>query len=236
MWLWLKLFYFFPKGVCGDWAVNFDNQCALKGSSIILKCSYEYPFGHYVTSVSWSKALKESVKWELHPLETLPSPRDHFKYIGNKWGDCSLQVNRVQSTDEGAYFFSFETTFNRWRSKRYAYLYVRGNETNRIKKKKKKTHEVKWFWWRLIWFCLCIRAGCCCAAKHCDRRRNCQTDLLVRLSYTNSDRLVQRWTACFKSSLPGQKRRCWELLLCRPRTRDGQICLSDLECSLWVYQ
>ncbi|XP_069549189.1 B-cell receptor CD22-like [Brachyistius frenatus] len=91
-----------------------------------MKCMYDYPFGHVVTSVSWSKLQQHvSGNWQLVPLRNPSSAPDHFEYVGNKRGKCDLEVNNVQLTDEGAYFFSFVTTFNTWRSKTYAYLSVK---------------------------------------------------------------------------------------------------------------
>lgn len=107
--------------------MTLENQCALKGSSVVMKCKYDYPFGHIVTSVSWYKARLVSGMYKLFYLSSLPSP-PNFEYVGNYRGDCSLEINDVQHTDEGAYYFSFETTFNRWRSKTSAYLSVKGND------------------------------------------------------------------------------------------------------------
>ncbi|XP_049439853.1 B-cell receptor CD22-like isoform X1 [Epinephelus fuscoguttatus] len=109
----------------GNWKVTYTDQCTLKGTSVVIKCEYDYPFGHIVTSVAWSKALFFSGKWRQVYLTGLPSPPDHFKYVGNTWGDCSLRINDVQHNDEGRYFFHFATTLDRWRSKTSARLSVR---------------------------------------------------------------------------------------------------------------
>uniref|UniRef100_A0A3P9BG63 Ig-like domain-containing protein n=1 Tax=Maylandia zebra TaxID=106582 RepID=A0A3P9BG63_9CICH len=108
----------------GDWSVTSENQCALKGTSVLINCKYDYPVGHFVTSVSWFKNLYASGRWGLFPLDKLTSSLDHFKYLGNFRGDCSLKVNDVQHTDEGAYYFRFTTTFNRWMSIKPMYFTV----------------------------------------------------------------------------------------------------------------
>ncbi|XP_037641219.1 B-cell receptor CD22-like [Sebastes umbrosus] len=109
----------------GSWRVTLKDQCALRGTSVVIKCQYDYPLGHIVTSAGWSKALYVSGEWEKFLLSQLPSPPHHFKYVGNYWSDCNLLVNDVQHTDEGEYFFHFVTTLNRWRSQIPAHLSVR---------------------------------------------------------------------------------------------------------------
>uniref|UniRef100_A0A7N6BBC7 Ig-like domain-containing protein n=1 Tax=Anabas testudineus TaxID=64144 RepID=A0A7N6BBC7_ANATE len=58
------------------------------------------------------------------PFSRLSPPPD-FKYLGNYWSDCSLEIKDVQHTDEGAYYFSFKTTYDRWRSTTGLYLFVK---------------------------------------------------------------------------------------------------------------
>ncbi|XP_031134089.1 B-cell receptor CD22-like isoform X2 [Sander lucioperca] len=109
----------------GDWRVTFEDECALKGTSVVIKCEYDYPLGHIVTAVGWSKAQYVDGKWKQFLLSQIPSPPNHFKYVGNRWSDCTLKINDVQHSDEGAYFFNFVTTLNRWRSKTFVHLSVK---------------------------------------------------------------------------------------------------------------
>lgn len=120
-------FLFLPKGVWGgDWRVTYADQCALKGTSVVIKCEYDYPSSHIVTGVGWSRDMFVSGSWRRVYLSQLLSPPDHFKYVGNSWSDCSLQINDVQHGDEGDYYFNFVTTLNRWRSQTSARLSVKG--------------------------------------------------------------------------------------------------------------
>ncbi|KAM9723061.1 B-cell receptor CD22-like isoform 2-T2 [Menidia menidia] len=105
----------------GDWRVTIENQCALRGTSVVLKCEYDYPFGNIVTSLRWSKVQKVSGNWRELPL----SPGGHFAFIGDYRGDCRLKINNVQSADEGAYGFSFVATLGSRASTKPAYLSVR---------------------------------------------------------------------------------------------------------------
>ncbi|XP_019112341.2 B-cell receptor CD22-like isoform X1 [Larimichthys crocea] len=109
----------------GNWGVTLKNQCALKGTSVVISCMYDYPDYHTVRSVGWYKAQYLNSMWQLVPLSNLPSTRHRFKYVGNKQNDCGLRINNVQHTDEGAYFFHFKTQYNQWTSKTYAQLFVK---------------------------------------------------------------------------------------------------------------
>ncbi|CAB1420299.1 unnamed protein product [Pleuronectes platessa] len=122
---WMLMILVFMPGVwSGDWGVTFGDQCALRGGSVVMKCSYDYPWRDTVTQVEWSRTLVTSGTWRLHPLSSLPSPRD-FKYVGNLYHNCNLKINNVKPTDEGQYYFSFVTTSDKWTSKTYAYLFVK---------------------------------------------------------------------------------------------------------------
>ncbi len=176
--------FFFPKGVwSADWKVIFKNQCALKGASVVIKCQYDYPAGHIVTSVQWSKALYERDRRGLFPLSELSSARDHFTYVGNYWSDCGLKISNVQHTDEGQYFFSFWTTFSRWTSSTHAYLSVKGKDSVFVLFFLKKGPISYYFdvLVKLTSFFLCLwnRVDGFCKPEHCDRGRCCESDLCV---------------------------------------------------------
>ncbi|XP_047455166.1 B-cell receptor CD22-like isoform X2 [Mugil cephalus] len=109
----------------GNWGVRLENQCALKGMSTVIKCTYDYPSMNIVTSVTWYKAIRESRGLMLYRLSSLRKPRGHFEYQGDRWSDCKLKINNVQWSDEGSYYFGFETTLNRWTSRTHAYLSVK---------------------------------------------------------------------------------------------------------------
>ncbi|XP_043973725.1 carcinoembryonic antigen-related cell adhesion molecule 6-like isoform X2 [Gambusia affinis] len=109
----------------GRWGVTYENQCALRGASVDLKCKYDYTLGNVITRVSWSKAQQVSNRWIQVPLSQLPSSPNHFAYIGDYHGNCDLRINNVQASDQGAYYFNFAATFGKWTSDTYAFLTVR---------------------------------------------------------------------------------------------------------------
>ncbi|KAK2844245.1 hypothetical protein Q5P01_010904 [Channa striata] len=113
-----------PGALSGDWGVVFNDQCAIKGTTIVIQCRYDYPLVHMVRSMEWSKAQFVLGPIVLLPLSKLPSAPGHFQYVGNYWHDCSLKINSVQPRDGGAYYFSFVTTLNRWTSRTFARLSV----------------------------------------------------------------------------------------------------------------
>ncbi|XP_041648472.1 B-cell receptor CD22-like [Cheilinus undulatus] len=108
----------------GDWDVTFTDQCALKGSSVVIRCKYDYPWHHLVTSTGWYKAVRKSGRLVLVPLSEISSDPNHFIYVGDKSSDCSLKINNVQHSDIGGYYFHFKTTLNKWTSQRPAVLTV----------------------------------------------------------------------------------------------------------------
>lgn len=105
----------------GAWRVTMKNQCALRGTSVVLKCSYDYPSRQTVREVGWFKESWNHGIWSLGPL---PSS-EHFVYIGNHWHDCTLKINDIRYADQGNYYFRFETNYNKWRSTFPAYISVK---------------------------------------------------------------------------------------------------------------
>ncbi|XP_035498283.1 B-cell receptor CD22 isoform X1 [Scophthalmus maximus] len=111
----------------GAWGVTFGDLCALKGTSVVMNCSYDYPSGYSVTNVGWSRPhyAAASGKWRLFFLSRLPTPPVHFEYVGDYNGNCNLKIHDVQRTDEGNYYFSFVTTLDRYTSTTPARLSVK---------------------------------------------------------------------------------------------------------------
>lgn len=219
----------------GNWGVELESQCAVRGTSVVIKCKYDYPFPHIVNSVSWYKAQPESGKWRLFIVSNQPSSPGHFTYAGNYRGDCTLQINNVQDADDGYYFFRFVTTLSSWTSKQPARLSVTGDKKTQhliTLKCSSVVYPLTLCLFLLFW----IRVDQCCAAQYCDRGWLCQADLCDQLSCTGKHSVVQRRTTCKESSLWGQEGGWWQVPVRHRGTGDGQICLCGAECSMQVNQ
>ncbi|XP_053738027.1 B-cell receptor CD22-like [Synchiropus splendidus] len=118
---WLPLLLVLTPGVFSGWGVLFGPQCALRGSSIVIKCSYNYPWGHIVKSVTWSKRMFLNGKWQKVALPVEPGK---YEYAGNYEGNCDLKIKNIQYTDTGSYYFSFKTYRDQWSSQNDAQLSV----------------------------------------------------------------------------------------------------------------
>lgn len=115
-----------PVGVwSGWWGVTMEGPpCSLQGSSVVIECQYDYPRAlNRVTSVTWSKYHRGVGRWI--SLKNLLAPPDS-DYVGNFDRNCSLRLNRLRLADTGHYRFSFETKLDRWTSKDWVYVSVKG--------------------------------------------------------------------------------------------------------------
>lgn len=110
------------------WSVTFENPnpCALKGSSVQLRCSYNYSDGETVTKAAWYKGDLQSGTWKRVELSNLPSYQNRTEYVGDQQDDCGLLIHNLQDDDTGHYYFRFDTRTRGWRSRGSVYLTVTG--------------------------------------------------------------------------------------------------------------
>ncbi|XP_015224199.1 B-cell receptor CD22-like isoform X1 [Lepisosteus oculatus] len=109
------------SGVYGsDWAVSYPRRtiCTVRGSSVIIRCSYNYPkeftvhsqsVQHKVTTVMWCKTnttCNENIS--IYNSDNEPF-RQKIVYLGNKQKNCTLMINDVEEIDNGRYKFRFQT-------------------------------------------------------------------------------------------------------------------------------
>ncbi|MBN3307232.1 CD22 protein, partial [Amia calva] len=95
----------------GDLVVTYpvSQICALRGSSVLIPCTYDYPEGANVTERKWSKDIGSD--WDAPPYiyqskaESLkPDYTGRVEYTEqNK--SCSFTLVDIRNTDSGSYYF-----------------------------------------------------------------------------------------------------------------------------------
>ncbi|XP_029306763.1 B-cell receptor CD22 [Cottoperca gobio] len=107
-------------------SVTFENPnpCALKGSSVELRCSYNYTDGETVENTVWHKGELKNGTWRRVQLSDLPSYENRSEYFGDRQHNCGLAIHNLQDNDTGHYYFRFDTKTIGWRSKKSVYLTV----------------------------------------------------------------------------------------------------------------
>ncbi|XP_030013206.1 B-cell receptor CD22-like isoform X2 [Sphaeramia orbicularis] len=110
------------------WSVSFEdpNPCGLRGSSVLLGCSFHYPEDECVEMVEWSKGGLHGGQWVRSVLSTLTSYQGRAQYVGDKKNNCSLVIHDLQDVDHGHFYFSFRTDRFGRRSKVSVFLSVSG--------------------------------------------------------------------------------------------------------------
>ncbi|XP_056128089.1 B-cell receptor CD22-like [Rhinichthys klamathensis goyatoka] len=92
-----------------DWNVSYrpSHICALKDSTVIMRCSYTYPTGHQIKEVFWTKTPVT------HPeppyLSDDPEYSQRLQYLGDKQQNCTVRLSHVTLKDSHMYYFRFIT-------------------------------------------------------------------------------------------------------------------------------
>ncbi|XP_076592287.1 B-cell receptor CD22-like [Chaetodon auriga] len=115
-----------PGTVSAASLVTFENPnpCALKGSSVEFRCSYNYSHEETVSDTAWFKGELKDGHWKRVALSSLLSYQNRTEYVGDLQHDCSLAIHDLQDSDTGHYYFRFDTDAYGWRSKDSVYLTV----------------------------------------------------------------------------------------------------------------
>ena len=114
------------KGVySSDWAVVYQSQCAFRGTSVTIPCSYSHPPGHRVTLVTWYRGKIRPGGWTGETFINSPSMKGRFQYQGDTSGSCTLRINRLLDSDQAGYFV-FLKTDGGWLISPYITLTVQG--------------------------------------------------------------------------------------------------------------
>ncbi|XP_048051792.1 immunoglobulin superfamily member 11-like isoform X4 [Megalobrama amblycephala] len=92
------------------WGVSYSPShiCALKDSSVIMKCTYTYPTGYQIMRVFWFKGPVTNGK-EPPDLSIDPDYRQRLQYLGDKQQNCTIRLSHVTLKDSRMYYFRFIT-------------------------------------------------------------------------------------------------------------------------------
>ncbi|XP_051994041.1 B-cell receptor CD22-like [Xyrauchen texanus] len=92
-----------------DWGVSYSSKyiCALKGSSVIMSCTYKYPHRYKIKKVFWTKSIEKGV--EPQDLFNDPEYSQRIQYLGDKQQNCTIRLNDVTQKDSHKYYFRFTT-------------------------------------------------------------------------------------------------------------------------------
>ncbi|XP_050957592.1 B-cell receptor CD22-like [Labeo rohita] len=94
-----------------DWGVSYSHShiCALKNSSVIMRCSYTYPTGYQIMNVFWTKTHDKKASEEYPDLSEDPEYSQRLQYLGDKQQNCTIRLNHVTQKDSHMYYFRFTT-------------------------------------------------------------------------------------------------------------------------------
>ncbi|XP_073716117.1 B-cell receptor CD22-like [Misgurnus anguillicaudatus] len=93
------------------WGVNYSSSsiCALKGSTVIINCTYKYSTGHQIMKVFWTNTYVKADHEEFPDLSKDSKYSQRIQYLGDKHHDCTMRLTDVRQTDSHKYYFRFTT-------------------------------------------------------------------------------------------------------------------------------
>ncbi|XDV16416.1 hypothetical protein PO909_016140 [Leuciscus waleckii] len=94
-----------------DWGVSYSPSdiCALKDSTVIMRCTYTYPTGHQIMKVFWTKTKDKKKDVEPPDLSNDPEYSQRLQYLGDKQQNCTVRLSHVTLKDSHMYYFRFIT-------------------------------------------------------------------------------------------------------------------------------
>ncbi|KAG1955842.1 B-cell receptor CD22-like isoform X2 [Pimephales promelas] len=98
-----------------DWGVSYSppHICALKDSTVIMRCTYTYPTGYKIKKAFWTKTLVMDNE-EYPDLSNDPEYSQRLQYLGDKQQDCTVRLSHVTLNDSHMYYFRFITDKDKW--------------------------------------------------------------------------------------------------------------------------
>ncbi|KAM8723148.1 neurotrimin-like isoform 3-T4 [Acanthopagrus schlegelii] len=107
----LTLMLLFLSGaVCSKRNVTYQQHiCAVKGSSVVIPCSFYYPENLQVKKVMWGHERSNIFDGPFIFESEMKETDTRFQYIGDKQHNCSFTIHKVENNDAGKYAFRFMT-------------------------------------------------------------------------------------------------------------------------------
>lgn len=104
--------------LCNMWKVEYQQQhiCAVKGSSVVIPCSFYFPGQRIIKRVIWGHVRYDIFKGPFIFDSKSRNNSSRFQYIGDKHHNCSLTIHHVEHNDIGKYAFRYTTNskYGKW--------------------------------------------------------------------------------------------------------------------------
>ncbi|XP_048842879.1 B-cell receptor CD22-like isoform X2 [Brienomyrus brachyistius] len=95
------------------WTIDYPEKslCAVRGSTVVIQCQYNYPKSYQEDSMMWSHNTEDcagkSHVYNSNHIHISAQYADRAKILGNKEKNCTLMINNITESDAGVYRFSF---------------------------------------------------------------------------------------------------------------------------------
>ncbi|XP_072570766.1 sialoadhesin-like isoform X2 [Paramormyrops kingsleyae] len=112
---WILAVVFLPGPLGSEWGVEYSINplCAIRGSTVVIPCSYKHPASLRVETVMWclDDEICDKMLYVSHSSNTNISAeyRGRAEYLGNKEKNCTLQIKNITHKHAGVYTFRFTT-------------------------------------------------------------------------------------------------------------------------------
>ncbi|XP_050930102.1 B-cell receptor CD22 isoform X1 [Lates calcarifer] len=112
---WTVILLFLADALCNTWRVEYQQQhiCAVKGSSVVMPCSFYHPDNVRVKNIVWGHVKSKPLKGCWISSSNWRKGTTRFRYIGDKHHNCSLKIHQVKSNDSGNYIIRFNDKISR---------------------------------------------------------------------------------------------------------------------------
>ncbi|XP_014037640.1 sialoadhesin isoform X2 [Salmo salar] len=97
---------------CFNVTYTHQSICAMKGSTVELPCTYQYPSYHVVSEPNWY--IQEKYNEAPKMLSSVPEYAGRAEYLGTEEKDCTLRITDLRERDSAEYKFRFKTQYAEW--------------------------------------------------------------------------------------------------------------------------